>query len=89
MGKFNRHIHATRLAQTRRIVLQANAGTAADAQTYLQLDGEPWPQHVPGKDKDPIQVWGGEGVFEHATRFHVCVCVLFFLCEPCVHDGCT
>lgn len=56
MGKFNRRIHATRLAQTRRVVLTASAAGAQDAQTYMQMDGEPWPQMVPGRGKEPLRV---------------------------------
>eukprot|EP00884_Botryococcus_braunii_P016317 jgi/Botrbrau1/3369/Bobra.0337s0010.1 len=57
-GVFPR-IHAKRLAQARdlRILLRATGPTTDDhGVTYMQIDGEPWKQRVPGPKSQPLVV---------------------------------
>lgn len=56
MGKFSHHVHATRLAQTSEFLLEARSRGPAPRTTHMQLDGEPWPQAVPGSGEEPLRV---------------------------------
>lgn len=56
MGKFSRHVHATRLAQTSELVLEAVSPGPKPTKTFMQVDGEPWPQAVPSAGEQPLRV---------------------------------
>ena len=52
--------HGVRLAQCRGARLEVKAPGSADSEpgiSYMQLDGEPWPQSIPsGKSEQPLVV---------------------------------
>lgn len=60
MGQVSSKIHAARLAQLAEleIALHPLGGKVKDeeSQTYMQLDGEPWPQLVPPQSSEPLRV---------------------------------